>query len=148
MLEALRAGADPVPPTVRLVVWDPADPLPQGVAPQDIALVAPARADRERLERLQDLPRLSVLQLPSAGYEHALPHAPTRAALCNARGVHDAGTAELAVGLLLASQRGIDDAVRDAQEGRWNPRERRSLADRRVMVLGHGSIGAAVARRL
>ncbi|MBC7291374.1 MAG: dihydrofolate reductase, partial [Actinotalea sp.] len=28
------------------------------------------------------------------------------------------------------------------------PRERRSLADRRVMVLGHGSIGAAVARRL
>ncbi|WP_225753757.1 NAD(P)-dependent oxidoreductase [Actinotalea sp. Marseille-Q4924] len=148
VLEALRRDPDLLPPGVRLVAWDPADALPDDVPAADVDVVVLARADRERLERLHALPALRVVQLPSAGYEHAVPHAPGSAALCNARGVHDAGTAELAVALLLASQRGIDDAVRDAQEGRWRPQERRSLADRRVMVLGHGSIGAAVARRL
>lgn len=148
VLDALEGAADGVPAQVRLVGWDPADPLPDGVAPADVAAVVLARADRDRLRALETLPALRLVQLPSAGFEHALAHAPARAALCNARGVHDAGTAELAVGLLLAAQRGIDDAVRDAQEGVWRPRERRSLADRRVMVLGHGSIGAAVARRL
>lgn len=148
VLDALRQDAEELPSDVRLVAWDPADPLPTDLAPEDVDVVVLARADRERLERLQALPALRVVQLPSAGYEHALGHAPADAALCNARGVHDAGTAELAVGLLLASQRGIDDAVRDAQHGRWRPRAHRSLADRRVMVLGHGSIGSAVARRL
>jgi phosphoglycerate dehydrogenase-like enzyme len=146
VLEHLLAAPDSLPPDVRLVAWDPVEPPPVDEA--EVDLVVLARADRDRLERLRSLPNLHAVQLPSAGYEHALPHAPAQAALCNARGVHDAGTAELAVGLLLASQRGIDDAVRDAQEGHWRPRERRSLADRRVMVLGHGSIGAAVARRL
>jgi phosphoglycerate dehydrogenase-like enzyme len=148
VLDALRRDADGLPPDVRLVAWDPTDPLPPDLEAADVEVVVLARADRDRLERLHALPGLRVVQLPSAGYEHALGHAPAGAALCNARGVHDAGTAELAVGLLLASQRGIDDAVRDAQEGRWRPRAHRSLADRRVMVLGHGSIGAAVARRL
>lgn len=148
VVDALRRDGPGLPPDVRLTVWDPADPLPRDLPAEDVDVVVLARADRGRLERLHDLPALRVVQLPSAGYEHALPHAPAGAALCNARGVHDAGTAELAVGLLLASQRGIDDAVRDAQEGRWRPRAHRSLADRRVLVLGHGSIGAAVARRL
>nr|WP_297424557.1 NAD(P)-dependent oxidoreductase [uncultured Actinotalea sp.] len=148
VLDALRRDVPAWPAPVRLVAWDPAEPLPQDLRDDEVDVVVLSRADRDRLERLAGLPRLRVVQLPSAGYEHALAHAPARAALCNARGVHDAGTAELAVGLLLASQRGIDDAVRDAQEGAWRPRAHRSLADRRVMVLGHGAIGAAVARRL
>ena len=148
VLDALRRDVPAWPAPVRLVAWDPAEPLPQDLRDDEVDVVVLSRADRDRLERLAGLPRLRVVQLPSAGDEHALAHAPARAALCNARGVHDAGTAELAVGLLLASQRGIDDAVRDAQEGAWRPRAHRSLADRRVMVLGHGAIGAAVARRL
>jgi phosphoglycerate dehydrogenase-like enzyme len=105
-------------------------------------------ADAGILERLRALPRLKVVQLPSAGYEHALGRVPPGVIVCNARGVHDAGTAELAVGLVLASQRGIDAAVLDQLEGRWAPRTRESLADRRVMILGYGSIGTAIARRL
>lgn len=148
VLDMLRRDVPVWPAPVRLVAWDPAEALPEGLREDEVDVVVLSRADRPRLERLAGLPGLRVVQLPSAGYEHALAHAPARAALCNARGVHDAGTAELAVGLLLASQRGIDDAVRDAQEGAWRPRAHRSLADRRVLVLGHGSIGAAVARRL
>lgn len=148
VLDVLRRDPRAASSGVRLVAWDPVDPLPEGLAADEVDVVVLARADRDRLERLAGLPGLRVVQLPSAGFEHALAHAPAGAALCNARGVHDAGTAELAVGLLLASLRGIDDAVRDAQDRTWRPRARRSLADRRVMVLGHGSIGAAVARRL
>ena len=55
-------------------------------------------------------------------------------------GVHDDATAEHAVGLILASLRGIPEAVRG--HGHWDRMpDRRSLADSRVLVLGYGSIG-------
>ncbi|NMR21463.1 dihydrofolate reductase, partial [Cellulomonas fimi] len=68
--------------------------------------------------------------------------------LSNGRGVHDDETAELAVGLVLASLRGLDDYVRQQADGVWATRRRRSLADRRVLVLGQGSIGTAITARL
>jgi phosphoglycerate dehydrogenase-like enzyme len=139
-----------LPDGVRLELWDLRSPLPAGVADQDVdVVVVPhyfVRPDGFRV--LHDLPNLRVVQLPSAGFEHAVDLMPRGVTLCNGRGVHDSGTAELAVGLLLAVQRGLDAAVRDMTEHRWAPVLRSSLADRRVMVLGYGSIGAAVARRL
>jgi phosphoglycerate dehydrogenase-like enzyme len=67
--------------------------------------------------------------------------------LANARGVHDDATAELALGLTIASLRGIDRAVRE--HGHWYAGgEPRSLADSHVTVLGYGSIGRALATRL
>lgn len=140
-------GADPA--RVRAAEWDLVGPLPGDLAATVDVVVAPYYlADSGILARLGALPRLRLVQLPSAGYEHALPHVPPGVIVCNARGVHDAGTAELAVGLALASQRGIDVAVRDQLDGRWAPTTLESLADRRVMVLGYGSIGTAIARRL
>ncbi|HYD10651.1 MAG TPA: NAD(P)-dependent oxidoreductase [Acidimicrobiales bacterium] len=153
VLRALVAAG--VPDGARVVLWDVSTPFADragalGVEAGDVDVVVVPNygASRSLLGRLDELPRLSVVQLPSAGYEHALPHIRPSVTVCNGRGVHDAGTAELALGLALASQRGIDDAVRDAADGTWVPRLRSSLADRRVMVLGYGSIGAAVARRL
>lgn len=145
-----RLGAQAGASAVRLVHWDLRGPLPNGTVPADVDLVVVPSyfASDEGLRRLAALPNLSVVQLPSAGYEHAVPYVPAGITLCNGRGVHDAGTAELAVALVLASQRGIDDAVRDMAHGRWAPVRRSSLADRRVMVLGAGSVGGAIARRL
>ena len=68
--------------------------------------------------------------------------------LANAVGVHDASTAELALGLAIASLRGIDAAVHDQERGRWAPSVHTSLADRRVLVVGTGGVGTAIARRL
>ncbi len=68
--------------------------------------------------------------------------------MANASGVHAAATAELAVGLILAKLRGIDQAVRDQQHGIWRPERRQSLADRRVLLVGVGGIGHEIARRL
>ena len=140
-------GADPG--RVRVVEWGLTGPLAADIAAEvDVVVVPYYVTGSSMLLRVHDLPRLSVVQLPSAGYEHAVKHMPPGVTVCNARGVHDAGTAELAIGLVLASQRGIDVAVRDQLEGRWAGKTLDSLADRRVMVLGYGSIGKAIARRL
>lgn len=91
---------------------------------------------------------LRVLQLPNAGFEDALSFVRPGLTLCNARGVHDASTSELALTLLLASLRGIPQAVVDQAGGTWNHVRRSSLADRRVGVLGMGAIGGRIARLL
>lgn len=148
LLDGLLAGS--LPDGARVVLWDMAGP-PDGVvdpAEVDVVVVPNYGTSASLLARVAALPNLRVLQLPSAGYEHALRHVPPGVLLCNGRGVHDAGTAELALALVLAAQRGVDDSVRAMAEGRWDPQYRSSLADRRVMVLGYGAIGAAVGRRL
>ncbi len=149
VIDAVRADGR-LPEAVRLVHWGMDGPLPPDVDPADVdvAVVPNYFLRPEGFRALADLPRLRVVQLPSAGYEHALGHLPPGLTVCNGRGVHDAGTAELALALVLASQRGIDEAVRAMPAGRWEPRPRSSLADRRVLVLGHGAVGSAVARRL
>lgn len=102
--------------------------------------------DRSLLRRL---PRLRLVQLLTAGYDGVPEALPDGVALANAVGVHDTSTAELAVALTLAALRGIPQFVRDGLDGRWAaPRVHDALADRRVVVLGYGAIGRAVARRL
>lgn len=106
------------------------------------------RGSAESLSPIARMPAVEVVQLLTAGYEHALPFVPEGVTLCNAAGVHDASTAELAVGLILASLRGIDVAARDMTGGSWQHEHRSSLADRRVVIIGAGGVGRAVADRL
>ncbi len=95
------------------------------------------------------MPRLERVQLPMAGYEHALAHVPPAVALSNAVGVHDASTAELALGLILASLRQIDVAARAMTARSWfHPSRATSLADREVLVIGAGGVGRAIEARL
>ena len=68
--------------------------------------------------------------------------------LCNARGVHDASTAELALTLILASLRGIPDFVRGQDSEEWRSGFRPALADKSVLIVGYGSIGSAIEDRL
>ena len=134
---------------VRLVRWDLTAPLPPALAADVEVVVIPHYFVRPgAFDVLRDLRRLRLVQLPSAGFEHALPHMPAGITLCNGRGVHSTGTAELALTLTLAMQRGIPDAVTAQAEGRWSSPMLHSLADRRVVVVGAGSVGAAVVARL
>ncbi len=100
------------------------------------------------LELMSRMPNLRVVQLLTAGYETALRHLPRGVTLCNAGGVHDASTAELAVGLILASLRGLDEFARGMPSGAWLYARREALADKRVLVIGAGGVGRAVQRRL
>ena len=128
---------------VEVVVWDGDGPAPDG-----IDLWVPPYATRpEVIDRGHELRGLRVVQVQTAGYDGVPERLPDGVTLCNATGVHDDATAEHAVGLVLASLRGIPEAVR--AHGHWQAMPgRRSLADSRVLVLGFGSIGHALAERL
>ncbi len=135
----------PVPDGVELVPWDLLGPPPR---PDIEVVVPPYLGDRDRLARLADLPRLRLVQTLTAGYEDVRPYLPDGVALANAAGVHDASTAELAVALALAALRRLPEHVRSQEAGEWRPVFGRSLADRRVLLIGYGGVGRAVARRL
>ena len=94
------------------------------------------------------LPRLRVVQTLTAGVDHIRGAVPEGVVLCNGRGIHDTSTAELALTLILASLRGIPEFVRAQDEGQWQPERRESLADKRVLIVGHGQIGAAIEARV
>jgi phosphoglycerate dehydrogenase-like enzyme len=137
---ALPEGLDPR-------VWDGVGPPPDGLDAVRF-YVPPYMFGASVLEPMARMRSLEVVQTLTAGVDSVLPYLPEGVTLCNARGVHDASTAELAVGLVLASLRGIPEFVRAQDLGHWAHAERPALADRTVLLLGYGSIGAAVERRL
>jgi phosphoglycerate dehydrogenase-like enzyme len=110
-----------------------------GAMPNSIAevefYVLPYMKGAEVLERSAEMSSLKVIQTLTAGVENFLPHVPDGVLLCNAAGVHDASTAEMALALMLASGRHLDDFGR-------------ALADQRVLIVGYGHIGPAIERRL
>ncbi|WP_369179889.1 2-hydroxyacid dehydrogenase [Streptomyces mutabilis] len=100
---------------------------------------------------LPEMRSVRVVQTLSAGIDHVEPglrHLPEGVQLCNARGVHEASTAELTLTLILASLRGVPDFVRAQDRGEWLGGFRPALADRKVLIVGYGSIGAAIEDRL
>lgn len=103
---------------------------------------------RSSLELIEQMPNLEVVQLLTVGFDAALKYVPDHVSLCNAVGVHDASTAELAVALVLASLRGIDDFARAMPQGDWIHERRPSLVDNRVVIIGAGGVGQAIAKRL
>lgn len=117
-------------------------------APAPQLVVLPYLGGTAGLDRLAAVPGLRVVQTLTAGYENVLPYLPDGVALCTAAGVHDASTAELAVGLTIAALRGLGEFARAATSGAWLYGPRRSLADRSVLLVGAGGVGGAIARRL
>jgi len=134
-------------PGVELVAWD------LHAAPEradEVEIVIPPYIDPSLdYDLLGGLPRLRAVQLLTAGYEQVAPHVPDGVRLCNAAGVHDASTAELALSLILASLRGIPEFVLAQRSSTWLPTHLwPALADKRVLVVGYGHVGKAVVRRL
>lgn len=143
-------GLGQLPENVDVEVWNPRDELPASLvgAPIDLALVPHYFFSRTGWNRLRDTPQIKAVQLPSAGYEHAVAFLPKGALLSNGRGIHDAETAELTLGLILASLRGIDIAARNMTSGIWDNQVHSSLVDRKVTVIGAGAVGQAIINRV
>ncbi|KUM67567.1 2-hydroxyacid dehydrogenase [Streptomyces curacoi] len=131
--------------------WDGAEDFPAD--PADCAFYVVPYMKPPALGQ-RPLPRMSsveVVQTLSAGVDHVEPglaHLRPGVRLCNARGVHEASTAELTLTLILASLRGIPDFVRAQDRGEWLGGFRPALADKSVLIVGYGSIGAAIEDRL
>jgi phosphoglycerate dehydrogenase-like enzyme len=103
---------------------------------------------RAALELTKQMPKLKYLQMPNAGYDDAMEFVRPGMTLCNGRSIHDDSTAELAVGLTIASLRGFPEFVRNQDKGKWIHTREKSINDRKVGVIGFGSIGSTVARML
>lgn len=135
---------EPLPPGVRVLVWDGGGELPPGA--EDVEFLVgryPAAAyDAPALRRM---PRLRVLQLLSAGVEQWLPIVPEGVTLCSGRGIHGASTAELAVAGMLSVLRELPRWHDDQAARRWAPQRTDTLDGKRVLILGAGDIGRRVA---
>ena len=127
-------------------VWDGVGEPPADLERVEF-YVLPYAVDFAR-DLIARMPALRAVQSLSAGVEKLLPALPPGVVLCNGRGLHDASAAEHALGLILAAQRELPRWVRDQDAGRWEPHFTRSLAGSRVVVVGYGSIGRALERRL
>ncbi|MCT9002299.1 2-hydroxyacid dehydrogenase [Microbacterium memoriense] len=140
----LARDLEPLPEGVEVIVW-PMDAAPPR---EHIDLVVPPYMALHRaLPLLADL-QTRLVQGQSIGYEGIAEMLPTGITFANAATVHETSTAELAVALTLAVQRHLDAFAVDGQSGTWAPVFAQSLADRRVVLLGYGGVGKAVAARL
>ena len=128
-------------------VWDGGEELPPSADEVGFA-VFPFGKNPEVLRKVVELPRLKTIQIMSAGADHILPYIPARITLCNARGAHTPATAEWTAGAIIASIRNFPRFAAAQQAGHWDPAVSDLIAGKRVLIVGYGSIGAAVERRL
>ena len=142
--ERLAADLGPLPDGVELVVWSMDGPPPR----DRLDLVVPPYMKMATVLRQLEGVAVRVVQSQSIGYEGVEDLLPAGILFANAASVHETSTAELAVGLMLAAQRRIDKFAVDTAAGTWDPVFATSLADRRVLLLGYGGVGKAVAARL
>ena len=131
-------------PDVDVVVWDGTGEPPAGIDQVEF-LVGGYGGATMSPEALARMPRLSVIQLLSAGVESWLPVVPPGVVLCNGRGIHGGPTAELAIAGLLAVLRQLPRFVEQQRDRVWRATEVHSLDGMRVLVLGAGDIGQRVA---
>ncbi len=102
----------------------------------------------EEAERLAGHPGLQVVQVLSAGIDWVEPHLPEGVTLCNAGDTRSPAVAQWVVAAILADLIGFQRAEAARREGNWERFQPRELAGRRVVIVGYGSIGQAVERRL
>ncbi len=110
--------------------------------------VPPFFPGQPAITAMKQMPRLSVVQTLTAGVDRLLAELPDGVTLCNARGAHDASTAEWVVAAILAALREFPRFATEQAAGRWSYQSTGCLAGQTVLIVGYGSIGAAVERRL
>ena len=113
-------------------------------------LVSALRPDRldAVIARLDDL---EVVQTMSAGVDQVAGHIPAGVTLCDGSGIHDVPIAEWVVMVTLASLHELAGHLDAQREGLWRPRALGGgddLEGATVLIVGHGSIGRAVEKRL
>ncbi|MET8509966.1 2-hydroxyacid dehydrogenase [Streptomyces sp. NPDC004787] len=131
--------------------WDGGPDFPADPARCAFYVVPYMKGEEIAVRPLAGMGSLRVVQTLSAGVDHVTPGLGLLrpgVRLCNARGVHEASTAELTLALILASLRGIPGFVRGQDAEEWRSGFYPALADKSVLIVGYGSIGAAIEDRL
>jgi phosphoglycerate dehydrogenase-like enzyme len=128
-----RLGAPP--PGVEVV----AEPGP------DVEFVVPRWED---LPALDEIPALRVVQVLSAGVDWIADRVPAGVTLCSARGARDRAMAEWVMAAILADAKGAREVAEQQARRHWELVKLGDASNLRVLVLGFGSIGRALAAML
>lgn len=136
-----------VPEGVEAAYYDGVSPPPGGLGDVEF-YVLPYDRGPEPPKLISELPSLRVVQSLSAGVETLVPLLREGVRLANGRGLHDLSVAEHALALIHAAQRDLPRWFAQQARGEWSREHTRSLADSRVLLVGHGSIGQAIERQL
>ena len=136
-----------LPTDVQVEVYDGHGELPPSAGSVEF-VVPPFLSTGYRREFLRNLPRLRVVQALTAGVEALLDAIPDGVLLCDARGVHDPSTAEWVVTAILAHLHEFPRFAVAHAYGRWEFTVTDALCGKTVLIVGYGSIGAAVEKRL
>lgn len=131
--------------------WDGGPDYPADPADCAFYVVPYMKGPEVSVRPLAGMTQVQVVQTLTAGIDHVEPGLgllPDGVRLCNAKGVHEASTAELALALILASLRGFPGFVHGQDKEEWRSGFYPALADKSVLIVGYGSIGAAIEDRL
>ncbi|WP_406333021.1 2-hydroxyacid dehydrogenase [Streptomyces sp. NBC_00203] len=142
---------DGLPEGLNYLFWDGDQQFPANPADCAFYVVPYMKPPAVSQRPMSEMASVRAVQTLSAGVDHVLPSLKflrPGVQLCNARGVHEASTAELTLTLILASLRGIPGFVRGQDKQEWRSGFYPALADKTVLIVGYGSIGSAIEDRL
>ncbi|MBB5958427.1 phosphoglycerate dehydrogenase-like enzyme [Saccharothrix tamanrassetensis] len=144
-LEELR-----IIPGVEIITYDPNEARPSDLQRAAEVLIPPYRSSHRPIQLLAQLPKLRMVQLLTAGVDEWLEHVPVHVALASARGAHAGPVSEWVLSAILAQLRQWPTLVRFQDSETWAHRrfDAETLAGKRALIIGAGSIGMSVARRL
>ncbi|MER5518144.1 2-hydroxyacid dehydrogenase [Streptomyces sp. NPDC002763] len=140
-----------LPDGLNYLFWDGDQDFPGDPADCAVYVVPYMKRQDVKVLPLQRMRNVRLIQTLTAGVDDmiaAIDRIAPGVPLCNARGVHEASTAELALTLTLASLRGVPGFVRAQQQEHWQSGFHPALADRTVLIVGYGAIGSAIEDRL
>ncbi|MFJ4910810.1 2-hydroxyacid dehydrogenase [Streptomyces sp. NPDC088726] len=144
-------GIEGLPEGLNYRFWNGGQEYPADPADCAFYVVPYMKGPQVAVRPLAGMSAVRVVQTLSAGIDHVEPGLgllPAGVRLCNAKGVHEASTAELTLALILASLRGFPGFVRGQDDEEWRSGFYPALADKSVLIVGYGSIGSAIEDRL
>jgi phosphoglycerate dehydrogenase-like enzyme len=97
---------------------------------------------------IERMPKLKVVQLITAGADTWVRRLPETITLCDGQGVHTIATSEWTVTAILSFLHEFPHFARAQARGEWSRRVTDEVYGKRVLIVGSGSIGEAVADRL
>lgn len=132
-----------------VITYDPTRALP-GEKRHAQVLIPPYRSSHRPIPLLKQLPELRMVQLLTAGSDEWSRDVPASILLSTARGAHAGPVSEWVLSAILCLYRQWPALVRYQDGETWAHRRVNAdtLADKRVLIIGAGSIGTAVADRL
>lgn len=145
--EARPPGLEPLEAEAELRFADTREGLVRAVADADILLVTDFRTTIAR-DAWPHAERLQWVHATSAGVDAILFPELKESPLpvTNARGIFDHAIAETVLGFILAFAKDLPNTLRLQQAHHWQHRETERMQGKRLVVVGAGSIGRAIAR--